>query len=121
MADVGYIALFLALVAAIYSVIAFIFGMRGKHLALIRSARNSLLAVCGLVSVSVAILLYALVTHNFQIEYVAAYTSRDLPPAYLLSALWAGNDGSLLFWGWLLSVFAVVVVLQKRGVCPARE
>ncbi len=81
---------------------------------LLESARNTLLAVCGLVSVSVAVLVYALLTHDFQIEYVAAYTSRDLSVSYLLSALWAGNDGSLLFWAWLLSVCAAVVVLQKR-------
>jgi len=116
MADIGYIALLLALVASVYSATAFIYGVRGRHLALTESARNSLLAVCGLVSISVAVLLYALVTHNFQIEYVASYTSRDLSPAYLISALWAGNDGSLLLWAWLLSLFATVVVLQKRDV-----
>ncbi|MFQ6122001.1 MAG: heme lyase CcmF/NrfE family subunit [Dehalococcoidales bacterium] len=116
MADIGYIALFLALVASIYSTIAFIFGVKTGYLALIHSARNSLLAVCGLVSISVAILIYALVTHDFRIEYVASYTSRDLSLTYLISALWAGNDGSLLFWAWLLSLFAAVVVLQRRDV-----
>lgn len=116
MADIGYIALLLALVASIYSAIAFIYGVGGRHRGLSDSARNSLLAVCGLVSISVAALIYALVTHDFQIEYVASYTSRDLSLTYLLSALWAGNDGSLLFWAWLLSLCAVVVVLQKRDI-----
>jgi len=114
MADIGYIALFLALVTSIYSAFAFAFGARGKHPALTRSAKNGLLAVCGLVSISVAVLVYALLTHDFQIEYVASYTSRDLSLPYLISALWAGNDGSLLFWIWLLSLFATVVVLQKQ-------
>ncbi len=116
MADIGYNTLFLALAASIYSAIAFAFGARGKHPALTGSARNGLLAACGLVSISVAVLVYALLTHDFQIEYVASYTSRDLSLPYLLSALWAGNDGSLLFWAWLLSLFAAVVVLQKRDV-----
>ncbi len=115
MADIGYIALLLALVASIYSAVAFVFGVRGRHPRLTASAKNSLLAVCGLVSVSVLILVYALVTHDFQIEYVASSTSRDLSLPYLLSALWAGNDGSLLFWAWLLSLSAAVVVLQKRS------
>jgi len=115
MASIGYIALLLALVASIYSAIAFIFGARGKHQVWTHSAKNSLLAVCGLVSISVASLVYALVTHDFQIEYVALYTSRDLSLPYCLSALYAGNDGSLLFWGWLLSLFAAVVVIQKRN------
>jgi cytochrome c-type biogenesis protein CcmF len=60
------------------------------------------------------LLLIALITHNFSIEYVASYTSRDLPLPYIISALWAGNSGSLLFWAWLLSVFAVVFVVQQR-------
>ncbi len=115
MADVGYIALLLALMAAIYSAVAFVFGVRGRHTALTDSARNSLIAVSGLVSISVAILLYALVTHDFRIEYVASYSSRDTSLIYLLSGLWAGNAGSLLFWAWLLSLFAVVVALQKRS------
>ncbi|MDO8688343.1 MAG: cytochrome c biogenesis protein CcsA, partial [Dehalococcoidales bacterium] len=119
MADLGYIALFLALVASVYSAVAFIFGERNRHLAMLASAKNSLLVVCGLVSVAVAALAYSLVTHDFQIEYVASYTSRTLSVPYLISALWAGNDGSLLFWGWLLSIFAAVVVLQKRDTGKA--
>ncbi len=116
MADIGYIALILALVASIYSAIAFALGTRRGDARLVASAKNSLLAVCGLVSVATAILVYALVTHDFQIEYVASYTSSDMSLSYLISALWAGNDGSLLFWAWLISLFAVVVVLQKRVV-----
>ncbi len=116
MADIGYIALLLALVASIYAAISFIFGVRGRHPALVDSARNSLLAASGLVSISVATLLYALITHDFQIEYVANYTSSDMSLPYLISALWAGNTGSLLFWAWLISIFAAVVLLQKRDI-----
>ncbi len=114
MAEIGYIALALAFVACIYSIIAFVLGARGGHPKLLTSARRSILAVSVLVTISVAVLLAALVTHNFQIEYVALYTSSDLSLPYLISALWAGNAGSLLFWGWLLSLFAAVVVLKKQ-------
>ena len=114
MAEIGYIALVLALVASIYSIIAFAVGARGKYPRLVASARNSLLAAAGLVSISVAVLLAALIGHNFQIEYVYSYTSSDLSLPYLISALWAGNAGSLLFWSWLLSLFAAVVVLRKK-------
>ena len=116
MADIGYIALCLALTASVYSAIAYTVGARRRNWPLVTSAKNSLLAVSGLISISIAILAYALVTHNFQLEYVASYSSRDMPLAYLLSALWAGNDGSLLFWAWLLSIFAAIVILQKRNI-----
>lgn len=116
MADIGYISLLLALGAALYSVVTYVLGYRGKKPAMLQSARNGLLAVCGLVSFSVIVLLVAILTHNFRIEYVASYTSTDMSLSYLLSSLWAGNDGSLLFWAWLLSIFAAVVILQKRDV-----
>ena len=46
-----------------------------------------------------------LISHDFNIEYVAAYTSRNLPPYYIVSAFWAGQKGSLLFWAVVLSLF----------------
>ena len=52
MADMGYIALVLALVASIYSAIAYIFGARGKRPVLVDSARIGLFATFGLVTVS---------------------------------------------------------------------
>lgn len=114
MADLGYIALLLALLASLYYPVAYIWGQRGRYSALLASAEAGLFIACGLVSISVIILLFSLLTHNFQIEYVASYTSRDMPVQYLFSALWAGNDGSLLFWAWLLSIFAMILVLQGR-------
>ena len=46
-----------------------------------------------------------LASHDFNIEYVAAYTSRNLPDGYIFSAFWAGQKGSLLFWAVVLSLF----------------
>ncbi len=68
MADVGYIALFLALLASVYSSIAFVFGKRSGNPALLTSARNGLLVGSGLVTISVLTLAYSLITHDFQIE-----------------------------------------------------
>jgi cytochrome c-type biogenesis protein CcmF len=106
MVDIGNIALFLALAGAIYSAAAFVVGKRRNQPALIDSARNAIVVVCGFLTISVIILLNALITHNFGVEYVASYTSRDLPLAYVMSALWAGNAGSLLFWAWILAIMA---------------
>ncbi|MEE8174056.1 MAG: heme lyase CcmF/NrfE family subunit [Dehalococcoidia bacterium] len=115
MADIGYFALVLALGVSIYSAIAFALGIRKGYPEVVASARHGLIAACGLLSLATAILAYALVTHEFQIAYVASYTSRGMSLTYLISALWAGNTGSLLFWGWLLSLFALVVMIQNRG------
>src|ERR1041384_5209619 len=60
-----------------------------------------------------------LVSHDFNIEYVAAYTSRNLPPYYVVSAFWAGQKGSLLFWAVVLSLFASLAqLLTSRRYAP---
>jgi cytochrome c-type biogenesis protein CcmF len=67
-----------------------------------------------LLSIASAGLTYAFVTRDFNVEYVAAYSSRDLPIFYTISAFWGGQKGSLLFWAWILGLFASIVVLQNR-------
>ncbi len=57
-----------------------------------------------------------LISHDFNIEYVASYTSRNLPGYYLVSAFWAGQKGSLLFWAIVLSLFAALA----QWLTPAR-
>ncbi|MBI4297033.1 MAG: heme lyase CcmF/NrfE family subunit [Chloroflexi bacterium] len=114
MSELGRVALFLALGVSIYSALAFSLGSGGKRPRLLASARNGAIAVFGLTSAAVAALAYALVSHDFRLELVTSYTSRDLSLPYLLSALWAGNEGSILFWGWLLSLFAAIVALRRE-------
>lgn len=114
MAQVGNIALILALIVAVYSAVVSAIGGRRDDERLLASARNALGAATGLLTLAVAILLYALLSHDFSLKYVYDYSSRDTSVPYLISALWAGNSGSLLFWAWLLSLFALVVTLQKH-------
>lgn len=113
MADIGYVALALALAASIYSAIAFLIGAKKGYPVLVASARNGALVVFGLISLAALALFYALVTHDFQLEYVYSHTSRNLPLIYLISAFWAGNEGSLLFWAWMISLFTAIIVLRK--------
>jgi len=65
---------------------------------------------------------YGLVTHDFNIEYVAAYTSRNLPDYFVFTAFWAGQKGSLLFWAIVLSTFAALAQFltssRYRGLLP---
>ena len=67
---------------------------------------RSVYAVCGCLLVASVSLWQGLATHDFNIEYVAAYTSRNLPSSYIFSAFWAGQKGSLLFWAVVLSISA---------------
>jgi len=119
MANIAYAALVIALVTAVYSALAFFIGADGRSPRTAASARNALVAVAGLVCLAELILLYAIFAHDFQFEYVASYTSLNTSPVYLLSALWAGNSGSLLFWAWLLSIFSLIAT--RRNIDTRRD
>jgi cytochrome c-type biogenesis protein CcmF len=114
MADIGYVALSMAFVLAAYAAVASLLAVRSGQGDLWLSARNAVWAALALTSVASAALVYSLATRDFSLRYVAEYTSRDLSMPLTLSAWWAGQAGSLLFWSWLLAVFAGVVLIQNR-------
>jgi len=60
------------------------------------------------------ILVYALMTGDFRFSYVAEHSNRAMPTLYKFAAWWGGQEGSLLFWSWLLSTYAAVVVFTNR-------
>lgn len=115
---IGRIALALALLAAIYSIGANFFGARRDSPELLQSARHALWAMCAMVTVAVIALVVGLVRNDFSMEYVASYSSLTLPLYYKITALWGGQQGSLLFWTWLLSIFTSVAVFQNRRRNP---
>jgi len=114
MVDVGSLALAVGWVLAIYAAGMALAGARWRKREFVASAEHATLAVWGCVVIAVAALLHALVTHDFNIEYVAHYSSRTLPLQYTVAALWGGQAGSLLFWALILTSMAAVVILQNR-------
>ncbi len=79
------------------------------------SASRSAVSLLVLSTILLAFLIYAFVTRDFSIKYVASYSNRTLPLFYTISAVWAGQSGSLLFWVWLLTLFTAIVVWQNRN------
>lgn len=110
----GSISLTVAFVVAIYTTIAGYVGARRRIPELVDSARNGVIVFGVLVSLAVVCIVYALVTRDFSLQLVANHTSRDLPLfPYTITALWSGQNGSLLFWSWILSLYGLVVVLKR--------
>ena len=63
-----------------------------------------------LVTVAALAMVYGLVTHDFSIAYVAQVGSRETPLFYTVISLWGALEGSILFWAWVLSMYAAAVV-----------
>ncbi|MCB9707624.1 MAG: cytochrome c biogenesis protein CcsA [Myxococcales bacterium] len=81
-----------------------------RHPALLHPARKGAYATCAFVVLAVCLLAYAFQTHDFRVQYVTRYSDRSMPWWYLLTALWGGQDGSLLWWTFLLSVYTALCV-----------
>ena len=71
-----------------------------------------------LVGLASIYLWYLIFSHSFQVDYVYRYTSLDLGPGYLLSAFWAGQEGSFLFWALMISVVGLLYV-RRAGTLEA--
>jgi len=114
MIELGRFAVLLALLLSVYAALAALAARRGGRPGLLASARNAVYAAGLLVTLASFALLYLLLTKDFAVRYVAEYTSQSLPPFYTISAFWAGQEGSLLLWAWVLGVFAAAAVFQNR-------
>ena len=114
MADLGHVSVALTFFAALYTAIASLIGLRRNAAPLLESARNA--AYLGVVAITAALgaLLYLLVKRDFSVSYVRSHVSSYLPLGYTISALWAGQEGSLLIWVWLLALFALILIARRR-------
>ncbi len=114
----GSFALILALLAAGYAIVAGILAIRTRNPVLTKSARHAGMAVFVLVTLAVLAVEYLFFTDNFSMAYVAEHSNRDLPLFYKFAALWSGQEGSLLFWSWLLSIYAFFALFLNRKRHP---
>lgn len=121
-AELGYFAMALAFMAAVYAVLASAVGEWRQMPALVASGRRALVAVGGLSTLSVGVLAYLFLSHDFSVKYVWQTSSLTTPLFYLLTGTWGGQAGSLLFWAWLVAVFSAVAVLRpwrtERALLP---
>ena len=62
------------------------------------------LCLTGCYIIASAILIYALASYDFSLVYVASYTDRLLPLFYRITAFWAGQAGSMLFWAFSVAI-----------------
>jgi len=114
-AELGRAALVVSFGLAVYALLAGAHAAYHGRRRLADSARNALLACFVTTLIAAAVLVQALVRHDFSFVYVASHTNRSLPTVYALSAFWGGQEGSLLLWLLILSGYAALAVWLNRG------
>ncbi len=113
LAEFGFGVLVISFVTALFSVGAASYGYFVKSERWVESARRAMLLVFPLTSVSALLLIYLLATGHFELEYVFSVTNSEMPLYLRITALWGGQAGSLILWSWLMSAFAMAVMLRK--------
>ncbi len=101
----GQFVLWIVLLVGAAAAVAGFSGRWQDRPARAQAVIRAVYAVFILLVVAALALWKGLISHDFNIEYVASYTSRNLPGYFIISAFWAGQKGSLLFWALVLSLF----------------
>ena len=119
-AAVGQAMLWLALAGSAGASILSAAGLAARRPAWLRAGRSLVVAAFGFATVASAVLVTALVQDDFRLAYVAGRSARAVPLIYKVGAWWGGQEGSLLFWLWLLLGMAALVVTGRPAPGAAR-
>src|SRR5437870_8510279 len=117
-ADLGYGMTLVALGLALYGGVAAGVGARTGRLALVESAQHAALAVFVLVTSCMGLLIYAFLTFDFSVRYVAGNTNLGTPFYYRITAVWGALEGSIILWAFMLSIYTLIVVARYRRTQP---
>ncbi|MFN8223939.1 MAG: heme lyase CcmF/NrfE family subunit [Gaiellales bacterium] len=115
MAELGRAALAVTLALSLYALVAGSLAAVHGRRRLAHSARNAVYAAFLTTAVAAAVMVAAFLRDDFSFQYVSDHSSRALPGPYKVSALWGGQEGSLLLWLLILTGFAAVSTWLNRG------
>ena len=117
--ELGYGALVVGVLLALYGAAAAAAGARTGRTALVESAQHAALGVFGLVTAALLLLVYAFLTFDFSVRYVAINTNLETPFYYRITGVWGALEGSIILWTWMLGLYTLILILRHRD--SARE
>ncbi len=114
MAGLGFACLLLGLAICAYGIGASVYGVRSGRVEFSESGRRSVYALAGILTVAFAVLELAFLRNDFAFNTVASTSSRTTPGFYRAAAVWSSQEGSLLLWAWLLSMWSSLALFLTR-------
>ena len=114
MATFGRACLILGLAVALYGIAASIHGARSGRQDWVASGRRAVYALAGLSTAAFLVLEIAFLRSDFSFEVVSTHSSTTTPLFYKMAAPWASQEGSLLLWVFMLSIWSSLVLFLTR-------
>src|SRR5580700_7318158 len=114
MSGLGFACLLLALAVCAYGIGASLYGVRTGRTEFSDSGRRAVYALAGILTVAFAVLEVAFLHNDFAFNTVADTSSRTTPTFYRAAAVWSSQEGSLLLWAWLMSLWSSLALFLTR-------
>jgi len=114
MAGLGFACLLIGLILCIYGIGASLYGVRSGRPEFSESGRRAVYALAAILTIGFAVLEIAFLSNDFAFNTVADTSSRTTPTFYRAAAVWSSQEGSLLLWAWLLSLWSSLALFLTR-------
>ena len=114
-AALGTLAVAIGAGAAIVGIAALLLGLRRADASLLALGRRCVWVVLAAAVAAVGVMEWALITHDFSLQYVAENNARGTPLLFTITGLWAALAGSILLWVLILAGYLAVTVRSFRA------
>ncbi len=117
--EIGFALTASALALAAYGSAAAAVSAAGHGRPALRlSSERAAVGVFVLITCAMLLLVYAFLTFDFSVRYVASNTNRGTPFYYRITALWGALEGSIILWAWMLATYTLIVIGRYRRRQP---
>lgn len=113
--QLGEIFIAFAFVLSVFTLGISILSEKLQRPRLAQASERSLYATTIFILLATGCLLICLFSDNFLVRYVYGYSNRAMPLVYKFTALWGGQEGSLLFWVTIAGLFASASIWTHRN------
>jgi cytochrome c-type biogenesis protein CcmF len=114
-AEIGQLALTLALVLALTMSVSGLSGARETASVARAIATNASLGFFVFTALAFGALIYASIVSDFSIANVADNSSVAKPLIYKITGTWGNHEGSMVLWVLILAIYAAAIAIFLRG------
>ena len=114
-AALGIAGLTLGALSAVVGIAALGLGLWVKDRRLLLFGRRAIFGVLAAAVIAVGAMEWALVTHDFSLNYVAQNNARETPLLFTITGLWSALAGSILLWALVLGGFLAFMAYKFRA------
>ena len=113
-AEISHFVLIAAALCAVFLSLPTLLGSKSRAPLFVHLWKPALGITFAGLSFALIILIWAFLTNDFSIAYVANNSNTKLDPVYKISAVWGSHEGSMLLWVWTITVWASLFAVFSR-------